>query len=441
VLGACSGGDADQNDGDSAAIAPVPTVASVPDPTPAPTATPSPSPTPTPTPTPTPIPVVHPCTGGVALGFPCENVGLEALLSIGDLGGGPSDQLSDIWGWTDPVTEAEIAIVLGTFGTAFVDVTSPGEATVVGVLPLPETVTRVILQRDVKVHRDHAYIVSESVGHGLQIFDLATLRDVRGPERFLLETTSRWPNVDTSHNIAINEATGFAYLVGSDQCEGGPVIVDLAVPTSPVEAGCFPDQGYSHDIQCVSYAGPAADFTGRELCFGSNEDTLAISDVTDKTAVVSLSEVTYPGVGYAHQGWLTEDQRYFVLDDEADEGQFGHGTRTRVFDVADPTAPVFVGYYEAAVSAADHNLFIVGDLVYMANYRSGLRIARIVDPAQADFVDVGFFDTYPADDAPDFLGAFSSYPFFRSDTVVVSSRQEGLFVLRPDVTPSPRPTG
>ena len=51
---------------------------------------------------------------------------------------------------------------------------------------------------------------------------------------------------------------------------------------NPTFAGCFDDDGYTHDVQCVVYSGPDADYTGAEICFASNEDTVTIVDVTDK---------------------------------------------------------------------------------------------------------------------------------------------------------------
>ena len=38
--------------------------------------------------------------------------------------------------------------------------------------------------------------------------------------------------------------------------------------------------------------------------------------MTDKAKPKVISRATYPKVGYTHQGWLTEDHRYFYLDDE-----------------------------------------------------------------------------------------------------------------------------
>ena len=47
------------------------------------------------------------------------------------------------------------------------------------------------------------------------------------------------------------------------------------------------------------------------------------------------------GYGYTHQGWLTGDQRYFLVDDELDEINYHHNTRTYVWDVSDLEAPVW----------------------------------------------------------------------------------------------------
>jgi hypothetical protein len=46
-----------------------------------------------------------------------------------------------------------------------------------------------------------------------------------------------------THNIAINEDTGFAYLVGTNTCNGGPHMVDIPEPQQPEFAGCFAADG------------------------------------------------------------------------------------------------------------------------------------------------------------------------------------------------------
>jgi hypothetical protein len=68
--------------------------------------------------------------------------------------------------------------------------------------------------------------------------------------------------------------------------------------------------------------------------------------------------------------------------------------------------------------------------VYQANYQAGLRVIDISDRTAP--IEVGHFDTTPyGANAPGFSGAWTAYPYFESGTVIVSSMQEGLFVLRP----------
>jgi choice-of-anchor B domain-containing protein len=77
----------------------------------------------------------------------------------------------------------------------------------------------------------------------------------------------------------------------------------------------------------------------------------------------------------------------------------------------------------------DHNLYIKGNLMYQANYKSGLRILDVSDPENPR--EVAFFDTAPfMGNDTGFNGAWSVYPFFNSGTIVVNSIEQGLFVVR-----------
>ncbi|WP_423925009.1 choice-of-anchor B family protein [Candidatus Palauibacter sp.] len=132
----------------------------------------------------------------------------------------------------------------------------------------------------------------------------------------------------------------------------------------------------------------------------------------------------------AHQGWLTDDHRYFFMGDELDEesGTVAN-TRTLVWDVAELDDPVLAAEYFADTRAIDHNQYVHGDYLYQPNLMSGLRILDIRDPESP--VEVAFFDTVPHDDdATAFGGTWSNYPFFESGVIAVSSWGEGLFLLR-----------
>src|SRR5690606_39168508 len=94
---------------------------------------------------------------------------------------------------------------------------------------------------------------------------------------------------------------------------------------------------------------------------------------------IELSATTYPTAAYAHQGWLTEDHRYFYLNDENDELSFNLSTNTYIWDLADLEAPELVAEHRADTTSTDHNLYIVGDYMYQANYGAGFRLLDISD--------------------------------------------------------------
>ena len=205
--------------------------------------------------------------------------------------------------------------------------------------------------RDIKTYQDHAFIVADNVpSHGMQIFDLTRLRSAIPGTTFTAD--HRYTGINSAHNVVINEETGFAYLVGGDRCAGGLEMADIRDPANVVDAGCFSSDGYTHDAQCVVYRGPDLEHQGKEICFASNEDTLTIVDVTDKTSPSQISRTSYFAAGetgYVHQGWLTPDQAFFLQDDELDERNQGHTTRTYVWNVS-------VIYLDAAAQIANNHV-------------------------------------------------------------------------------------
>lgn len=383
-----------------------------------------------------------PCSEeGTAAAFPCADVDLVAFVPAADLGADRGIMVNDLWGWTDPDTGREYAIVGRNDGTVFVDVTDGANPVVLGELPLSESAV-VSLWRDMKVYADHAFIVADNAGrHGMQVFDLAQLRGLSPDPDRVFQETARYEGVFSAHNLFINEDTGYGYIVGSSSggttCGGGLHMVDLREPTAPVFAGCFQDTttgltgtGTSHDVQCVLYHGPDADYEGREICLGSNETALSIADVTEKSDPVAVSTARYPNSSYVHQGWLSEDQRFFFMNDEGDEiAGMAPRTRTLIWDIQDLDDPVLLTEHLGTTAASDHNLYVRDNLMYQSNYVSGLRILDVSDPANP--VEIGYFDTVPQGaDEPGFAGSWSNYPFFQSGTIVVTSMREGLFVLK-----------
>lgn len=366
------------------------------------------------------------CLSGSAGGYPCRNMDMLGGLDF-------SVGASDIWGWVDSVNGDEYAILGLTIGTAFIRITDPVNPEFVGFLRTPTTASD---WHDVKVINDHAVIVSEAAGHGLQVFDLTRLAGLTGSTE--LSADAHYTKFGNAHNIAANTDTGFAYAVGTNTCAGGLHMIDMSDPKAPVFAGCYASDGYTHDVQCVVYAGPDAAYTGREICFASNEDTLTIVDVTDRQSPQLLARQTYSGASYTHQGWLSEDHAYFFLGDEMDEWTYGHNTRTYIWNVSDLDNPQQTHTFTAATRASDHNMYVLGDHVYQANYLAGVRILRTGNLALGQLAEVAYFDTVPSIDALDFAGVWSVFPYFDSGAIVTANTNGEFFVLRANLDAVPR---
>lgn len=365
---------------------------------------------------------IVPCTGGFAGSFPCNGYDLLSNLPKSTFS---NQDGSDIWGWTDTTTNKEYALITFEDKTCFVDVSDPVNPLYLGELPSNAGSN---FWRDIKVYNNHAYIVADNVGsHGMQVFDLTRLRNVSNPPQ-IFSADNVLTDVGSCHNIAINEATGFAYLVGCNTFNGGPHFVNLSDPANPVSVGGYSTDGYTHDAQIVIYNGPDTEHVGKEIMIASNENEIVILDVSNKAAVVRLSAISYTDVGYTHQGWLSDDQRYFYLGDETDEINFGFNTRGLVFDFLNLDSPSFLSSFTGNSNAIDHNYYTKGNKLYQASYTAGLRILNISNPSNV--TEIGFFDTHPESNNTTFFGAWSVYPYFASGNIIVSDIDRGLFVIK-----------
>ncbi|NVK08131.1 MAG: choice-of-anchor B family protein [Tenacibaculum sp.] len=366
------------------------------------------------------------CSNGKAGIYPCDNYDL--LLNI-PLSTFNAISGSDCWGWTDEATNKEYAIMCVDNGTVFVDITDTENPVYLGKLP---TATISEDWWDVKVYNNYAFIVSEATNHGMQVFDLTKLRNVSNPP-ITFTADKHFTDFGSAHNIVINEKSGYAYPVGTNKAgtyKGGPLFINIQNPLNPISEGGWGMDNYSHDAQAVTYNGPDTDYTGREILIGSNENEVVIVDITDKSNPVNISKISYSNVGYTHQGWFTEDQKYFILGDELDEQKFGNNTRTIIFDFSDLDNPKQHFTYTGPTKAIDHNGYINGGTFYLANYNAGVRFIDISSIESKNISEVGYFDTHPENNNADFNGVWSVYPFLKSGKVVVSDINRGLFILK-----------
>jgi choice-of-anchor B domain-containing protein len=393
-----------------------------------------------------------------------EQLGVDRLIWSG------AAFLSDIWGWTSPVTGDEYALIGTTSGVAFARITDgsdPGAAKApefLGMIPTTDTGTQRNWWWDLRTYNDHVYYVTEVNGAGVAIFDLKNL-DGRsavepGSAESILEAGARYTGNGylRAHNIAIHEATGMAYVSGASKVAGvdpaftddGVIILDLANPLAPVEVGTIVGEDIdSHDMQVVTYNGPDKAHVGKPIGFISNGGALntKIYDVSDPAAPVLLSTVTHPGASFAHQGWPTDGHEFFIFGDEEDElfglqdprnSDLPDTARTYILDIRDLDDPQLHGFFDSPAASIDHNLFVKGDKVYQANYTAGMRVLQITPTATGiELTEAGHMDTEPR--LPNnnlnfnfniFAGPWGVFPFFDSGKVIASDGFNGLIVAR-----------
>ena len=370
--------------------------------------------------------------------FNGHNMKFLSNLTIAEIGGGGGNvNVNDCWGWTDSATGKEYAIMGLTNRASFIDISNPLQPEFLGFVRA--TGNSNSTWRDMKVFNDHVFIVADNAGnHGMQVFDLTRLRNANpnNPQDFSLDG---FYSAGSFHNIAINEDSGFAYLVGGDVANGGLHVVNINNPTNPTFESNFGTNGYTHDCQVVIYNGPDTDYVGQEIAFCSNgplssdiPDTLAIVNATNKNNLTTISSEEYPSSSYSHQCWVTEDHRFLFHGDEIDEINFGGPTRTIVWDIQDLDNPIYLGFYQGTTDAIDHNAYVKGNCLYLANYKAGTRVIEF-DPANVTpgtMTEIASLDTFGSDNGGGFEGAWSCYPFFDSGVIVTSDISGGMFLSR-----------
>jgi len=397
--------------------------------------------------------------------YSCKDIDMYDFKTHAELGDSTGEG-SGSWGWSHKGREF---IAIGqTSGAAFAEVTKKGQLEYLGRLPARNDS---VIWREIKKVGDTLIVGSEGAGHGIQFFDMKKLLKLspKKPKTFGLQDYG-WMNITDgipgrSHNVVANEELGYAVAVGcggragrNDTCAGGPIFIDLKDPYKPFQTGCAPQDGYTHDAQCIVYRGPDKKYFGRDICYGYNEDTLTIYDVTNKNGPKAgkiISRTPYVGASYTHQGWVLDPmwQTHIIMDDELDEGEIDPARTapdspakdgfpvSYLWDITSLEAPKNTGYYKSSTRSVDHNQFVHEGLAYQSNYQAGLRILDVSSvprfPDGSKVEEIAFFDVFPQDDELPGKGSAVwdsgtwSHFTFPSGFTVINTIDRGAFVVKP----------
>lgn len=314
---------------------------------------------------------------------------------------------NEVWGLA--VNNHEFAVLGSTAGMHFIDVTDPTDPQQLFVVEGTSMGSNIV-HRDFKDFNGYLYAVAdEGSSATLQIIDIQDLPNS------ITQVYASNEFVVTSHNLFIDTSQARLYLLGA---QGKTKILDISNPADPVLLGSYPNANfympYVHDAYIRDNIG----------IFNCGNDGMWVIDFTDPTDPVLLGTMTnYPGSGYNHSGWLSDDGNYFYLLDET------HGSPVKVVDMSDYSDMEVVATVDAESSPTQipHNAIIRDNLLYVSYYYDGLQVYDISNPLNPQ--RVVYYDTYFGPDASFYAGAWGIYPLLPSGNILVSDIQSGLWVF------------
>ncbi len=327
-----------------------------------------------------------------------------------------TDILNDVWGYVSP-TGKEYALVGLESGFSIVDITIPLTPVEKHFIPGKNSTWR-----DIKTWSHYAYVVHDLAAggsDGILIVDLNTVGSAN------LGTTNYFPTVTVggnqetysrAHNIYIDE-NGVLYCFGSNIGVGGALMFDVATnPTNPPFLGAV-NSVYYHD-------GVAR---GDTLWGAAIQNGIfQVVDVSNKSNPSVLVSQATPN-NFTHNIWFSDDNQTVFTTDEIQGAYVASYDVSDIFNISELDR-IQTSIFDGS-KVIPHNVHVFDDFLVTSYYTSGL---QIVDASQPDIlVETAYYDTSPLT-GDGYNGAWGAYPYLPGGRILVSDRQEGLFILQTD---------
>lgn len=302
-------------------------------------------------------------------------------------------RITNVWGYYDSVTNREYALVGDDTGGFFiVDVTNPAT-------PVQVSKVTTVPGRDLKPFGHYVY-TCDGTGSGTT----SRVIDIANPASPVVKPGA----FRACHTITISpRGTLFAQYVGI-------TFYDIAnFPTKP--DSILQQFTFGHDS------------TWRHnILYDFNWNNLNIWDVSNPYAPVLVGSNDDPTILSYHSGDESKNHNYLYVCDEL-------GTHPTpdiiVFNITNPALPVRVTHISDATSRV-HQLYVSGDLMFVAYYTAGFKVFDISNPAAPvlrDTYDTSAFQTEVEPAA--YSGAWNAYPYAPSGIVYVSDHPNGLYLF------------
>jgi hypothetical protein len=224
-----------------------------------------------------------------------------------------------------------------------------------------------------RVAGDRAYVAN---GHsGLGILDLSN------PSAPTLLSLTKMPGQAKNVSVAGNRALLANHMSGVD-------IVDISNQAKPALIGSAYLDGYARDVATVGSLAVAVDNPSGVYVFDmtSGNQLEPITSLQSATAPQQVEMAEIAGAaGRARIAVLAGSEPYDPLRAvRLQAGGKPRGGSIQLFDVSNPTAPVFVGAYPTA--SGQRRVAIKGPLVYVADGVEGVQVLDLSTPSKATVV-------------------------------------------------------
>ncbi len=321
-------------------------------------------------------------------------------------------RFSGCWGFVH--NKKEFAVIGSTEGSHFFQLTDQNKLKPVGFIKGRFSSSQVV-HRETKTYKNYAYAVCDEGTSSLQIIDLNYL-----PDSVVLVADIQNEFFGKIHNLFIDTSNALLYA-----CRVTPFI--SGIPGSLIPMRVFSLADPINPV--LIWEGPS-DIPEVHDCYVRNNiailncgmDGLRIYDFSNPTAPIYKSNLNfYQDQGFNHQGWLSPDGTTYVFADET------NGKRVKKCTIQ-PDLSISVTHLfgtNYTNGSVPHNIMCTNEFAFVAYYNEGLRIFSIKSTPE----EVAFYDTYPQTSSFKMNGAWGVYANYPSERIIVSDRQNGLFLL------------
>lgn len=319
---------------------------------------------------------------------------------------------NDCWGFLH--NGEEYAVAGSTEGT-HVFRTTNSKLSEIGFIPGKFSSSQVI-HRDFKTFKNYLYAVCDEGNSSLQIIDLNYLPDSIS---LVADIQGDFGRV---HNLYIDTTNALLYAFIVTTLSNGQPSQQYSMRVFNLQNPLIPQLVFTgpNDIAEV-HDGYVRNGLAILNC---GFDGVRVYDFTNPVNPILLSNLNfYQDQGYNHQGWLSPDGKTYIFGDET------NGKRLKKASLNSNGELSIQSLFGTDVSlgSVPHNIMLDEQFAYIAYYNSGF---RIYDYTSTPIREVASYDTYPQDAAYKLNGAWGVYSQFPSGRILVSDRENGLFMFQ-----------